>query len=152
MRDLSEESHEHNFSIFGFRVFASKKVRCPRQGSFQNRLRLETRRPFGDQTSGARTVFVVGVVISSSSLAVVYVVFLLFCDGDCLLLDDFHFCRAFLFSTFYKYEFTHTLSLSLSLFWDDIGNVTTVERGKRPWCTTTGTLSATVAWRSRGRN
>ena len=109
--DLSQK-----FSIFGFRVFASKKVRCPRQGSFQNRLRLETRRPFGDQTSGARTAFVVGVVMSSSSrLAVVYVVFLLFCDGDCLLLDDFHFCRAFLFSTFYEYEFTHTISLSLPL-------------------------------------
>ena len=116
MRDLARvKSVSYNFSIFGFRVFASKKVRCPRQGSFQNRLRLETRRPFGDQTSGARTAFVVGVVISSSSLAVVYVVFLLFCDGDCLLLDDFHFCRAFLFSTFYKYEFTHTLSLSLPL-------------------------------------
>ena len=109
-------SKSQNVSSFGFRVFASKKVRCPRQGSFQNRLRLETRRPFGDQTSGARTAFVVGVVMSSSSrLAVVYVVFLLFCDGDCLLLDDFHFCRAFLFSTFYKYEFTHTLSLSLPL-------------------------------------
>jgi hypothetical protein len=105
-----------NVSSFGFRVFASKKVRCPRQGSFQNRLRLETRRPFGDQTSGARTAFVVGVVMSSSSrLAVVYVAFLLFCDGDCLLLDDFHFCRAFLFSTFYEYEFTHTISLSLPL-------------------------------------
>ena len=105
-----------NVSSFGFRVFASKKVRCPRQGSFQNRLRLETRRPFGDQTSGARTAFVVGVVMSSSSrLAVVYVVFLLFCDGDCLLLDDFHFCRAFLFSTFYEYEFTHTISLTLPL-------------------------------------
>ena len=103
-----------NVSSFGFRVFASKKVRCPRQGSFQNRLRLETRRPFGDQTSGARTLFV-AVISSSSSLAVVYVVFLLFCDRVCLLLDDFHFCRAFLFSTFYKYEFTHTLSLSLSL-------------------------------------
>ena len=117
MRDLARvKSVSYNFSIFGFRVFASKKVRCPRQGSFQNRLRLETRRPFGDQTSGARTAFVVGVVMSSSSrLAVVYVVFLLFCDGDCLLLDDFHFCRAFLFSTFYKYEFTHTLSLSLPL-------------------------------------
>ena len=105
-----------NVSSFGFRVFASKKVRCPRQGSFQNRLRLETRRPFGDQTSGARTAFVVGVVMSSSSrLAVVYVVFLLFCDGDCLLLDDFHFCCALLFSTFYEYEFTHTISLSLPL-------------------------------------
>ena len=109
-------SKSQNVSSFGFRVFASKKVRCPRQGSFQNRLRLETRRPFGDQTSGARTAFVVGVVMSSSSrLAVVYVVFLLFCDGDCLLLDDFHFCRAFLFSTFYEYEFTHTISLSLPL-------------------------------------
>jgi len=109
-------SKSQNVSSFGFRVFASKKVRCPRQGSFQNRLRLETRRPCGDQTSGARTAFVVGVVMSSSSsLAVVYVVFLLFCDGDCLLLDDFHFCRAFLFSTFYEYEFTHTISLSLPL-------------------------------------
>ena len=109
-------SKSQNVSSFGFRVFASKKVRCPRQGSFQNRLRLEARRPFGDQTSGARTAFVVGVVMSSSSrLAVVYVVFLLFCDGDCLLLDDFHFCRAFLFSTFDEYEFTHTISLSLPL-------------------------------------